>query len=175
MPTSYLNHYLHIDLSNGKVTPFSLSEDVLRDYVGGKGVGAYLLATHQDPQAPAYAPENPLIFVMGPLTGTQAPSMRSGVFFQSPATRLFTDSYYGGFFGQELRAAGYDGLVITGKAPEWTLIEIDNDRVTPGEVRQHRLRRAPAGRSRRRRRGDGREEPQGHRLSGHAQDRAARP
>ncbi len=130
MPTSYLNQYLHINLTSGQVTRFSLPDDALHDYVGGKGVGAYLLAKHQNPQAPAYAPENPLIFVMGPLTGTQAPSMRSGVFFQSPATRLFTDSYYGGFFGQELRSAGYDGLVITGKAPEWTLIEIDNDRVT---------------------------------------------
>ncbi len=130
MPTSYLNHYLHIDLSTGKWTPFSLPQEVLTQYVGGKGVGAYLLAQHQDPLAEPFDPSNPLIFIMGPLTGTQAPSMRSGVVFQSPVTRLFTDSYYGGFFGQELRSAGYDGLLITGRAPELSLLEIDNDRLT---------------------------------------------
>ena len=59
---------------------------VLDRYVGGKGVGAYLLAQHQDPKAAPYAPTNPLIFVVGPLTGTQAPSMRSVVAFQSPVT-----------------------------------------------------------------------------------------
>ena len=105
MSTSYLNHYLHIDLNRGEWTPFSLPQDVLTQYVGGKGVGAYLLAQHQDPKAEPFDPSNPLIFIMGPLTGTQAPSMRSGVIFQSPVTRLFTDSYYGGFFGQELRSA----------------------------------------------------------------------
>ena len=94
----------------------SLPEAVLDRYVGGKGVGAYLLAQHQDPKAAPYAPTNPLIFVVGPLTGTQAPSMRSVVVFQSPVTHLFTDSYFGGFFGQELKAAGYDGMVITGAA-----------------------------------------------------------
>ena len=130
MPTSYLNHYLHIDLTTGKSTPFSLPQEVLTQYVGGKGVGAYLLAQHQDPKAEPFDPANPLIFVMGPLTGTQAPSMRSGVIFQSPVTRLFTDSYYGGFFGQELRSAGYDGLLLTGRAPELSLLEIDNDRLT---------------------------------------------
>ena len=130
MPTSYLNHYLHIDLNKGEWTPFSLPQEVLTRYVGGKGTGAYLLAQHQDPRAEPFDPANPLIFIMGPLTGTQAPSMRSGVIFQSPVTRLFTDSYYGGFFGQELRSAGYDGLVITGRAPELSLLEIDNDTLT---------------------------------------------
>jgi len=129
MPTSYLNHYLHIDLNKGEWTPFSLPQEVLTQYVGGKGVGAYLLAQHQDPKAEPFDPSNPLIFIMGPLTGTQAPSMRSGVIFQSPVTRLFTDSYYGGFFGQELRSAGYDGLLITGRAPELSILEIDNDQV----------------------------------------------
>ena len=129
MPTSYTNLYLHIDLTTGQCATFSLPEAVLDRYVGGKGVGAYLLAQHQDPKAAPYEPTNPLIFVVGPLTGTQAPSMRSVVVFQSPVTHLFTDSYFGGFFGQELKAAGYDGMVITGAAAEPVYLEINNKQV----------------------------------------------
>ena len=84
MPTSYTNHYLRVDLTTGQCSSFSLSGSVLDRYVGGKGVGAYLLAQHQDPKAAPYAPTNPLIFVVGPLTGTQAPSMRSCFSRRSP-------------------------------------------------------------------------------------------
>ena len=129
MPTSYTNLYLHINLSTGQSSTFALPDAVVERYVGGKGVGAYLLAQHQDPKAAPYAPTNPLIFVVGPLTGTQAPSMRSVVVFQSPVTHLFTDSYFGGFFGQELKAAGYDGMVITGAAAEPVYLEINNKQV----------------------------------------------
>jgi len=126
---SYYNRYLHVDLSKGTWTTFSLPEEVLARYIGGKGVGAYLLALHQDPQAPPFDPANPLIFVTGPLTGTRAPSMRSVMVFQSPVTRLFTDSHFGGFFGQEIKAAGYDGLLITGRASEPVYLRIDDDRI----------------------------------------------
>ncbi|MBM4465426.1 MAG: aldehyde ferredoxin oxidoreductase family protein [Chloroflexi bacterium] len=127
--TSYHNHYLHVDLSSGTWSTFALPEDVLERYVGGKGVGAYLLALHQDPRAEPFDPANPLIFVTGPLTGTQAPSMRSAAIFQSPLTCLFTDSYFGGFFGQELKYAGYDGLLITGQAARPCYLEINDGRV----------------------------------------------
>ncbi len=129
MPASYHNRYLRIDLSDGDHSTFSLPEEVLSLYIGGKGVGAYLLALHQDPRAEPFAPDNPLIFVTGPLTGTVAPSMRSAVVFQSPLTRLFTDSYFGGFFGQELKYAGYDGILITGRANAPVFIEIDDGKV----------------------------------------------
>jgi aldehyde:ferredoxin oxidoreductase len=129
MPTSYTNHYLHVDLTTGHCSTFALPADVLQRYIGGKGIGAYLLTRHQNPVAEPYDPANPLIFAVGPLTGTQAPSMRSVVVFQSPVTRLFTDSYFGGFFGQELRSAGYDGMIITGRAEAPVYLEIDNDQV----------------------------------------------
>jgi len=93
---SYYNRYLQVDLTTHDWSTFSLSEEVLDRYIGGKGVGAYLLAQRQDPQAQPFDPANPLIFVTGPLTGTRAPSMRSVMVFQSPVTRLFTDSHFGG-------------------------------------------------------------------------------
>jgi aldehyde:ferredoxin oxidoreductase len=129
MPTSYANHYLYVDLITGQCSTFVLPDDVRERYVGGKRVGAYLLAQHQDPQAAPYDPVNPLIFVVGLLTGTQVPSMRSVVVFQSPVTHLFTDSYFGGFFGQELKSAGYDCMVVTGAAAEPVYLEINNKQV----------------------------------------------
>ena len=127
--TSYYNRYLHIDLASGTWSPFALPEDVLEQYVGGKGIGAYLLALHQDPRSGPFDPPNPLIFATGPLTATRAPSMRSVVVFQSPVTRLFTDAHFGGFFGQEIKQAGYDGLLITGRASAPCYLEIRDDRV----------------------------------------------
>ena len=127
--TSYYNRYLHINLASGIWSPFALPEDVLEQYVGGKGIGAYLLTLHQDPRAGPFDPPNPLIFATGPLTATRAPSMRSVVVFQSPVTRLFTDAHFGGFFGQEIKQAGYDGLLITGRASAPCYLEIRDDRV----------------------------------------------
>ncbi|MBN1136287.1 MAG: aldehyde ferredoxin oxidoreductase family protein [Anaerolineae bacterium] len=126
---SYFNRYLRIDLGSQSWSVFSLPQNVLDRYVGGKGVAAYLLAQYQDPKAEPFAPDNPLIFATGPLTGTRAPSMRSVMVFQSPVTRLFTDSHFGGFWGQEIKAAGYDGLLITGQADAPAYVEIDDDRV----------------------------------------------
>ena len=127
--TSYYNRYLHINLASGNWSPFALPDDVLEQYVGGKGIGAYLLTLHQDPRAGPFDPPNPLIFATGPLTATRAPSMRSVVVFQSPVTRLFTDAHFGGFFGQEIKQAGYDGLLITGRASAPCYLEIRDDRV----------------------------------------------
>jgi aldehyde:ferredoxin oxidoreductase len=76
MRTSYHNRYLQVDLGAKSWSTFALPEDVLVRYVGGKGIGAYLLARDQDPQADPFDPANPLLFLTGPLTGTQAPSMR---------------------------------------------------------------------------------------------------
>ena len=59
MPTSYTNHYLHIDLTTGQSSTFALPEAVLDRYVGGKGVGAYLLAQHQDPKAAPLRTDEP--------------------------------------------------------------------------------------------------------------------
>ncbi len=114
--SSYHNRYLKIDLGAERWSTFALPDSVLEKYVGGKGVGAFLLAQHQDPRAEPFDPANPLIFVAGPLTGTRAPSMRSLTVFQSPVTRLFTDSHFGGHFGQQLKSAVYEGLLIKGSA-----------------------------------------------------------
>ena len=116
-----------IDLTEGAIRAEALEEDVARKYLGGKGLGAYLLYNHLKAGTDPFDPENILIFVTGPLTGTNFPAVsRSGVITKSPLTGTFLDSYSGGFFGTQLKWAGFDALVITGKSnrPVYLLVKL---------------------------------------------------
>jgi len=122
----YAGRIAWIDLNDGNVRIEDLEEDLARRFLGGKGLGAYLLYKHLKPHTDPYDPENIMIFVTGPLTGTNFPAVsRSGVVTKSPLTGTFLDSYSGGFFGTQLKWAGYDALVIKGKAksPCYLLVE----------------------------------------------------
>ena len=96
------------------------------DYIGGKGLGLRYLVDVISPDVDPLSPDNALIFMTGPLSGTAAPgSSRVCIVTKSPATGTFLDSHMGGFFGAEIKYAGYDGIVITGRAPKpvWLLID----------------------------------------------------
>ena len=98
-----------IDLTNNNVEAKELEEGIARKYLGGKGLGAHLLYTYLKGNTDPYAPENIMIFVTGPLTGTSFPAVsRSGVITKSPMTETFLDSYSGGIFGSLLKWAGFD-------------------------------------------------------------------
>jgi aldehyde:ferredoxin oxidoreductase len=98
--------------------------------LGGKGLGAWLLYNEQGAYVDPLGPENQLIFHTGPLTGTTAPTAgRFGVTTKSPATGTYFDAYCGGYWGQMLKYAGYDALVVTGAAQTPSLIVIDDDQV----------------------------------------------
>jgi aldehyde:ferredoxin oxidoreductase len=98
--------------------------------LGGKGLGAWLLYNEQGAHVDPLGPENQLIFHTGPLTGTTAPTAgRFGVTTKSPATGTYFDAYCGGYWGQMLKYAGYDALVVTGAAQTPSLIVIDDDQV----------------------------------------------
>ena len=106
-----------IDLSAGTVRQRAPDRMMVARYLGGRGLGATLLARNlADPDDPL-APENPLIFSVGPLTGTRWPTgARYHVTFHSPLTGIYGYANAGGFFGAALRRAGYAALVITGRA-----------------------------------------------------------
>ena len=125
-----------VNLTTGEIRDEELKEDIARKYVGGKGLGAYLLYKHLKPHTDPYDPENILIFVTGPLTGTNFPAVsRSGVITRSPMTGTFLDSYSGGVFGSLIKWAGYDALVIQGKAkdPAMLLVEETGIRIQPAD------------------------------------------
>ena len=120
-----------IDLTRATTETKDLDEDIARKYLGGKGLGAYLLYRHLKPDTNPLGPGNIMIFVTGPLTGTTFPTVsRSGVITKSPLTGTFLDSYSGGFFGTQMTWAGFDALVVTGMAAEPTYILVNNGKIS---------------------------------------------
>ncbi len=106
---------LHVNLSSRAVRTEYLSDELLASRIGGRGLGVELMRDYfrLDPFDPAM----PLIFAVGPLCGTPAPaSSRMSVVSRSPLTGTITDSSVGGTFPVKLKSAGYDCIVITGKA-----------------------------------------------------------
>ena len=127
---SYCDQILRVDLTSGKfeVTPLPGIDMPL--ILGGKGLGAWLLLNEQSPGVEPLSPGNRIIFHNGPLTGTSAPTAgRFGCTTRSPATGAYCDSYCGGYWGGTLKYAGYDALVLSGKANMPVLLVIDNERV----------------------------------------------
>jgi aldehyde:ferredoxin oxidoreductase len=126
----YAGKILEIDLSSEATVRSDLDEKMVAHYMGGKGFGAKILYEQLAPRIDPLSPENILVFATGPLTGTLVPaSGRFEVCTKSPATNLWLDSNCGGFFGTELKFAGYDMLIIRGKAQNPVLLTIDNDNV----------------------------------------------
>lgn len=131
MVPGYAGRIAWIDLTEGTVTDQVLEEEIARKYLGGKGLGAYLLYNNVSPDTDPYAPENKVIFITGPLTGTTIPATaRSGVVTKSPMTGTFLDTYAGGSFGPHMKYAGYDAVVITGKAKDPVYIMVDGGNIS---------------------------------------------
>jgi len=125
----YMGQLLWIDLSSGTVEKEELKETLTDKFLGGKGLGAKLLWDQVPPGTDPYDENNLLMFLSGPLTGTLAPSMRGCVVTKSPLTGIFADSYFGGSLAPEIKYAGYDGIVIKGKAPEPVYLLVEGERV----------------------------------------------
>ncbi|HSR11169.1 MAG TPA: aldehyde ferredoxin oxidoreductase family protein, partial [Thermodesulfobacteriota bacterium] len=97
----------------------NLEPRVARDYIGGRGLGAYYLNREADPTCDPLSAENMMVMAAGPLTGTTAPTAsRYMVMTKGPLTNAITCSNSGGHFPKELKWAGYDALIITGRSPE---------------------------------------------------------
>ena len=112
-----LGRFLEVNLTSETTREFHLDKSLYKKYIGGKGIGAYLLFNYLKPGTNGLSPENPLIFLTGPLTGSGFPtSGRMVVVSKSPLTNTFADSHAGGHFSYELKRAGYDGIIIIGKA-----------------------------------------------------------
>jgi len=125
----YSGKILDVNLTAADSAAAELDRTLAEDYMGGKGFGARLLYDQLPAGCEPLSPENILVFAAGPLTGTLAPSSgRFEVCTKSPATGLWLDSNCGGFFGPELKYAGYDMVIIRGKAASPAVLVIDDDR-----------------------------------------------
>ena len=127
--SGYMGKILRVDLENESYGVEPLDDKVAFLLLGGKGLGIWLLykstRAHLDP----LSPENPVIFATGPLTGTLAPNSRFCLVSKSPATGAVDDSYCGGFFGPELKFAGYDALVVLGRCDNPIVLVVDDGNV----------------------------------------------
>lgn len=122
---------LDVNLTTGAVVTKPLDEKMARLYIGGRGLGARLLWDEVGPEVDPLSPENVLIIANGPLTATgYQTSNRFSVTTKSPLTGTVLDANSGGFWGMQFKKAGYDAMIIRGRAPHPVWIEIKNDEVT---------------------------------------------
>ena len=121
----YTGRVLRVNLTKGSFSVEPLDGGAVRGYIGGRGFNVKRLADELPPGAEPLSPENILIFGVGPLNGTAFPgAARFNVTAKSPQTGILGDSNAGGFFGPELKYAGFDQVVIEGRAeaPVYLLI-----------------------------------------------------
>jgi aldehyde:ferredoxin oxidoreductase len=152
----YQGVILDVDLSSGKIEKVAITPEDLDNFVGGRGLGMKILWDRlKKPGVDPLSPDNPLIFMPGPFSGLPVPSSsRTCVVTKSPKTSPVKSDYsfastvsysnVGGFFGPEVRFAGYDGIVITGKANELCTIVIDDGKVEIRDARKFRGMRTDA-------------------------------
>ena len=115
----WMGKLLFVDLTAGDVKEERLDSRVLKDFIGGRGLGIYYLNKFVDPNCDPLSPDNLLVMATGPLTGTGAPTgARYMVVTKSPLTGALTCSNSGGFFPTELKKAGFDMIIIEGKAAQ---------------------------------------------------------
>jgi aldehyde:ferredoxin oxidoreductase len=128
----YAHRLAHINLTNGSVTYGPIPEEEIRSYVGGRGLGVkyvYDNGPHVDP----FSADNLICFMNGPVTGSNVQlSGRLAVVTKSPLTGTITDSHMGGFTAAKLRWAGFDGLLVKGRADRPTYLLATN-----GEISLH--------------------------------------
>lgn len=120
---------LDIDLTSGKVSTKTFDEDLARKFLGGTGLATYYLYTEVPKGTDPMSPENILIFASGPLCGTECPGNRLSVNFKSPISGGLGNAYVGGAVCSEMKFAGWDMVIIRGKAPKLSYISVRDDKV----------------------------------------------
>ena len=126
----YHGAYLVVDLTHRSVRWEPLGENVLRRFIGGTGLGTYLLYEHCPPRIDPLDPANPLIFVTSPLVGSRlTTSSKFAVVTKSPLTGFIGDSLSSSFLATELKGTGCDALIVTGRSEHPALLSVQNGRV----------------------------------------------
>ncbi|MBW2619448.1 MAG: aldehyde ferredoxin oxidoreductase, partial [Deltaproteobacteria bacterium] len=126
-----LGRVLEIDLSRQESKLTTLDEQEVVDWLGGRGLLAKLLSDRLRPGVDYYSPDNPLIFTVGPLTGTRSPSAgRYSLGARSPMTGGYGMAFSGGPFGPAISYSGLQAIIITGASKKPIALAIEGDKVS---------------------------------------------
>ena len=126
----WVGKLLRVNLTDSSITVEELSGKLTDQFLGGRGLASKVLYDEVDPQVEPLSPENKIIFMTGPLTGTGVIGGASYVVVtKSPLSGSIACSTAEGYFGPELKSAGYDGIILEGKAPQPVYLSIEDDRV----------------------------------------------
>ncbi len=126
----WIGKILRVNLSKNSWAVEDLNPDLAREFIGGRGLGTKMLYDEVDPKVDPLSPKNKLIMATGPLTGTFASAAgRYMVITKSPLTGGIASSNSGGYFGAELKFAGYDLIIFEGKAEKPVYLWVYNDKV----------------------------------------------
>lgn len=127
MLNGFFGKLLRVDLRSQTYQAETIPPEILKRYLGGKGLGSYLLLNNVPALIDPLSPENKLIFVVGPAAGTRVPgSSRYGIYSKSPQTGGYAESYAGGKVAPKIKATGYDAIILEGRAKEPVLLEISD-------------------------------------------------
>jgi aldehyde:ferredoxin oxidoreductase len=126
----YTGKILRVDLTRGKATQERLDEAVARQFIGGRGLGAKILFDELRPGIDPLGPENKLVIATGVVTGIPFPGNSChSVMAKSPLTGIWGEAHAKGFFGPELKSAGYDAIIIEGRAETPVYLWIHDEEV----------------------------------------------
>jgi len=126
----YAGKMLRINLSDSTIKVEPLDLEKAKKFIGGRGLGTAILTEEVNPQVDALSPENKLLFVTGPMTGTRIPTGgRYMVVTKSPLTGTVASSNSGGYWGAELKFAGYDAIIVEGRSEKPVYIVIEDHKV----------------------------------------------
>jgi aldehyde:ferredoxin oxidoreductase len=126
----YAGKILRVNLTSGKISRESTPADVARDFIGGRGFGAYFLFKEVPAHADPLGPENKIIISSGPLSGLLIPGAGKCDFTcKSPLTGGYSSSSLGGLFSAEMKFAGFDSIILEGISPKPVYLFIENNKI----------------------------------------------
>ncbi len=126
----YTCKYLRINLTTKEIKVEFLDKNNAENFIGGRGLGTKMYMDEVDPKIDPFSPDNKILFVTGPVTGISAPAgSRYMVITKSPLSGTIASSNSGGFWGPELKFAGYDLIVLEGKSEKPAYIYVNNEHV----------------------------------------------
>ena len=130
MAGAYYEKIARVNLTTGEIKVEALDLDLAHKFIGGRGLGTKILYDEGVATVDPLSPENKLVYITGPLTGAAAPSTgRYMVVTKSPLTGMIASSNSGGIWGQKLKYAGWDAIIVEGAADSWKYLNIVDDKI----------------------------------------------